>query len=102
MMRTRLQYCQTCQQRTAHKYEGVSWILTILLCLIFFPVGLIYLYMALKRADRTAQCTVPHQPPGGAGRDEELRALILSLGANAPGANGQAQQQPRRGTGFMH
>ena len=92
-MSSRLQFCQICQKRTKHKYKGVSVIAFLVLFVLFFPLALIYLYIALKRADRSAYCTVNHAAQGAANDEKRLRELIAAVQA----AN--AQHDPRRSSG---
>jgi hypothetical protein len=51
------------------------------LLLVFFPAGFAYLYVAMKRADRTALCTLDHAALQRAREEENLRELSRMLDA---------------------
>ncbi|WP_069262681.1 hypothetical protein [Paraburkholderia nodosa] len=95
-MRTRKQFCPICQKQTLHQYKPVSVVVTLLLFLIFFPLALIYLVIAVPRANSSAFCTVDHERLQQAREDERLASMVRAL---------QAAQIPpearQRGTGFM-
>lgn len=76
-MAYRRQFCPVCQTQTKHKYTSTSLVLfLILLCLGVVP-GLLYLWIAFRRADRTATCTVNH----GAAQNAQMIQLVAALEA---------------------
>ena len=92
-LKTRMQYCPVCQKQTPHTYQPVSWAAFIVLFVIFVIPAFIYLVVALRRADRTATCTVDHAALDRAKRDEDMRRLAQYMGH---------EEKPKpRGTGFM-
>jgi hypothetical protein len=95
-MKTRMQFCPVCQKQTPHTYKPVSWFWFIVWLVLFFPVAIIYLVVAIPRANRTAQCTIDHEAVRAARDDERLQTMIRAMQV----ANGTVEP-PRRGTGFM-
>jgi hypothetical protein len=95
-MKTRLQFCPVCQRQTPHSYKPVSWFWFIVWLVLFFPVAIIYLIVAIPRANRTAVCTVDHEALRATREDDRIREMVRAMQL----ANGTAQP-PRRGTGFM-
>lgn len=95
-MAIRMQYCPVCQKQTPHTYKPVSWFWFIVWLVLFFPVAIIYLIVAMPRANRTAQCTVDHEAIRRAQRVDDMAQLVAAMReANTP-------EVPRkRGTGFM-
>jgi hypothetical protein len=93
---TRMQFCSVCQKQTPHTYQPVSWFWFIVWLLLFFPVAIIYLIVAIPRANRTAVCTVDHEAVRAAREDDRIREMVRAMQL----ANGTAEP-PRRGTGFM-
>ncbi|SMG09783.1 hypothetical protein [Paraburkholderia susongensis] len=95
-MKTRMQFCPVCQKQTSHTYQPVSWLWFIFWLIVFFPVALIYLVIAIPRENRTAQCTVDHEALRMARENEQLRSMVLAMQMNS----GRVEPPPR-GTGFM-
>jgi len=95
-MKTRMQFCSVCQKQTPHTYKPVSWLAAIILLFCWLIPGLLYIWFAARRADRTAHCTVDHEALRAAREDDRIREMVRMMQL----ANGTAQP-PQRGTGFM-
>ena len=74
-MKTRMQFCPVCEQQTPHTYQPASPLLAIVLLCCFLVPGLLYIVYAMRRADRTATCTVDHAALQRARGMERVRTI---------------------------
>jgi hypothetical protein len=95
-MKTRMQLCPVCQRQTRHEYQPVSIVLALLLFMCGVVPGFLYVWWAVRRADRTAHCTVDHERLRQAREDERLETMVRALHAVQ-----QPVEQPRRGGGWL-
>ncbi|TDN70066.1 hypothetical protein [Paraburkholderia sp. BL10I2N1] len=78
-MKVSVQYCPVCQRRSPHTLEPVSQaVFTVLFCLMVWP-GLLYLWYAARRADRTARCMVDHDSLQAAREYDSVRELVKAI-----------------------
>jgi hypothetical protein len=78
-MKTRMQFCPVCQKQTPHSYKPISWIVAIILLLLWLIPGLLYIWFAVRRADRTAQCTVDHEALRAARENDRMLDLVRAM-----------------------
>ncbi|SIO39953.1 hypothetical protein SAMN05444172_1612 [Burkholderia sp. GAS332] len=95
-MKTRMQFCPVCQKQTSHTYDPLSVPVALFLCLCWLLPGLLYIWWAVRRADRTARCSVDHAALQRERDDERVRLMVQAM----QGGSGKIEP-PRRGTGFM-
>lgn len=102
-MKTRMQFCPVCQKQTPHRYVPISLLVVLILCLCGVFPAFIYIWVAFRRADRTATCTVDHAAAAAARDEEKLRSMIMAMRtADQLVARVNADEPVKpRGTGFM-
>lgn len=78
-MKTRMQFCSICQKQTPHSYKPVSWVAAIILLLCWLIPGLLYIWFAARRADRTAHCTVDHEALRASRENDRMLDLVRAM-----------------------
>ncbi|MCX5543039.1 hypothetical protein M3A49_26720 [Paraburkholderia sp. CNPSo 3076] len=99
-MKTRMQFCPVCRAQTPHRYQGVSIIAFVFFFLFGVFPAFIYLWIAFRRADRTATCTVDHHALELA-RERESTAAMMETMLRVKGEGAEVPAQRQRGSGFM-
>lgn len=79
IMKIRLQYCPVCSRQTPHAYQPASISVAGLGLLCGLLPGILYLWYAIRRAERAAYCTVNHRVLEEARTEARLRELVRAL-----------------------